>query len=278
MARDLEAVRLFIATPAYGGQVTTAYLESLLDAKTALEQDGARVAVYTVRNESLITRARNACVARFMAARTGGEPFTHLMFIDADIGFPREAIGRMLRFGQPVVAGCYPMKGIDFELIGEVARGGGPLAENPGLLEAAASSYPLNAPAIEEIRDGFIEVNDVGAGFLLLARGALERMVVASPERAYRCNVRGYDVPARDHELSGPLAHQALFEPEIDPETRQYLSEDFAFLRRWRALGGKVWVDIALPLAHVGTHEWRGDVGAYLERIGAVGRTRDPNR
>ena len=38
--------------------------------------------------------------------------------------------------------------------------------------------------------------------------------------------------------------HHALFECMIDPETKEYLSEDFGFCRRWRALGGKIWLDV----------------------------------
>jgi hypothetical protein len=274
--RSLSGVRLFIATPAYGGMVTTAYLESLLDARAALEADGATIAVYTVRNESLVTRARNACVARFLAARAGGEPFTHLMFIDADIGFPGEAIGRLLAFGEPVVAGCYPMKSIDYAAIAELARAGHPLAERPDTLEAATAAYPLNAPPITELRDGFIPVDDVGAGFLLLQRRVLEEMIAAGGETLrYTNNVAGYEVPARDHELAAPVLYHALFEAGIDPESRLYLSEDFAFLRRWRRLRpgeNRVWMDVTLPLRHLGSHEWRGHVGYFLERHGVLAR------
>jgi hypothetical protein len=271
--RRLEKVRLFIATPAYGGQVTTTYLESLLDARGALEAEGARVAVYAVRNESLITRARNACVARFLAARQGGEPFTHLMFIDADVGFPREAIGRLLAFGEPVTAGCYPMKWIDFAAVAALARDGHPLARQPEMLEAATATYPLSASAVTELRDGFVPVDAVGAGFLLLERRVLEEMIAAGGEALrYDNNVRGYEAPARDHELAGPLAYHALFEAWIDPVSRRYLSEDFAFLGRWRALGGRVWLDVTLPLTHVGSHEFRGHVGYFLERLGVLAR------
>lgn len=35
----------------------------------------------------------------------------------------------------------------------------------------------------------------------------------------------------------------ALFECMIDPETCEYLSGDYAFCARWRALGGKIWLD-----------------------------------
>jgi hypothetical protein len=43
-------------------------------------------------NESLITRARNTLVSQFLDAdKKDPDSFTHLMFIDSDIGFNGEA-------------------------------------------------------------------------------------------------------------------------------------------------------------------------------------------
>jgi hypothetical protein len=36
----------------------------------------------------------------------------------------------------------------------------------------------------------------------------------------------------------------------IDPETREYLSEDFGFCRLWRELGGKIRLDAEGSLVH----------------------------
>ena len=43
-------------------------------------------------NESLITRARNTLVSQFLDADKEDDSLTHLMFIDADIGFRGEAV------------------------------------------------------------------------------------------------------------------------------------------------------------------------------------------
>jgi hypothetical protein len=273
--RTLDGVRLFIATPAYGGFVTTIYLESLLAAKARLEAEGARVVVYTVTNESLITRARNACVARFRAARLEGEPFTHLLFVDGDVGFPPDAIPRLIRFGAPAVAGCYPLKAVDYAAIAEALRERPPLAASPEALESATLSYPLRAAPITEIRDGFVRVEEVGCGFLLLERRVLDQLIARyGDELRYVNDVAGYGEPSRTHELvADELTFHALFETAIDPATRRYLSEDYAFLRRWRELGGELWMDITLPLAHAGTHLHRGHVGYFLERLGVIDRT-----
>jgi len=58
----------------------------------------------------------------------------------------------------------------------------------------------------------------------------------------------------------------ALFECLIDPVTREYLSEDFGFCRRWRTLGGKIWLDVEGSLTHTGPHDF---VGAPALRFGA---------
>jgi len=41
------------------------------------------------------------------------------------------------------------------------------------------------------------------------------------------------------------LDRVSIFECMIDPDTGEYLSEDYAFCRRWLALGGEIWLDRA---------------------------------
>ena len=40
----------------------------------------------------------------------------------------------------------------------------------------------------------------------------------------------------------------------------RYFAEDFAFCRRWRDIGGKVYLCPDVPLDHVGFHTWSGAV------------------
>jgi hypothetical protein len=51
----------------------------------------------------------------------------------------------------------------------------------------------------------------------------------------------------------------------IDPDTGDYLSEDYTFCRRWRALGGEVWLDTRSKLMHIGPREFAGDAGARFQ-------------
>jgi hypothetical protein len=57
-----------------------------------------------------VKRARNDCVAYFLT----NTQFTHLFWIDADIGYSPEAAYRFLRADRDVVAGVYPLKREDW--------------------------------------------------------------------------------------------------------------------------------------------------------------------
>ena len=76
---------------------------------------------------SLITRSRNPLVARFLD--TPGA--SHLLFVDADIGFEVAQVARMLQLGEDLVAGMYPLKLIDWD---------------PGALARAHAGEPVEPP------------------------------------------------------------------------------------------------------------------------------------
>jgi hypothetical protein len=44
----------------------------------------------------------------------------------------------------------------------------------------------------------------------------------------------------------------------IDPVNRRYLSEDYAFCRRWQQMGGKIYADVTTVLGHVGNIRFFG--------------------
>src|SRR3989337_1972385 len=94
-----------IATPCYGGMLCVNYVTSVLRLRTACLQVGLSTEFYFGSGESLITRARNECVAYFLAR----PEYTHLFWIDSDIGFEPKDVLRILQSGYDVATGAYTL-------------------------------------------------------------------------------------------------------------------------------------------------------------------------
>ena len=61
-----------------------------------------------------------------------------------------------------------------------------------------------------------------------------------------------------DHQNRDLERYIAVFDCMIDPDTRRYLSEDYAFCRRWQQMGGKIFADVMTVLGHVGNIRFHG--------------------
>ena len=88
----LAGMHPVVVTPSHDGKYFHNYLISLLNFSSAAKDWGMPLDVYLHRGESLITRARNNCVAEFLAHPS----WTHLFWIDSDIGFSPQAAARLL--------------------------------------------------------------------------------------------------------------------------------------------------------------------------------------
>ena len=82
--------KIFLGMPMYGGLLSEATMHGLLDLQQWCLQSGVALRIQSMGNESLITRARNTIVSMMMDQTDFVA--THLLFIDADIGFTSENI------------------------------------------------------------------------------------------------------------------------------------------------------------------------------------------
>jgi hypothetical protein len=247
-----DQTHLFVATPCYGGLVTQRYMQSICALLEYGNSVGLAVSVELLGYDSLITRGRNTLVTTFLDNPTA----THLMFIDADIGFTTDQVERMLALNVPVSAGAYPLKILHYDqtVNDRVAAGEG--------LQTAQLRYVGSAcdGMLLEERDGFITAEFAGTGFMLIQRRALEEMMKAYPETRFTAS--------HNRATPNPSPNQyALFDCIIEPETGHYLSEDYTFCKRWRAIGGKVWLDTQSQLIHVGPHEFVGNASIRTANV-----------
>jgi hypothetical protein len=80
-------------------------------------------------------------------------------------------------------------------------------------------------------------IGSIGAGMIMMSRRCIERMLDVYPKRFL-----GED----------GKQHCQLFVSDGDK------SEDIGFCNRWTDIGGRIWADPAIEVAHVGVAEWRG--------------------
>lgn len=251
---------LVIATPCFSGLVTSFYAQSLLKLQQACTQRSIALNWLMFNGDALITRARAELVAHFLAAPAAP---SHLLFIDADIGFEPDQVFRLMDFDADITAAAYPAKMVDWERIVHAVNSGQPNAQ------AAALRYVFAVEDAARVvtRDGFIRAQYAGTGFLMVRRAALLKMCAANPHLRYR------RVDYQDDPLTESAHRFALFDCMIDPATGRYLSEDFAFCRRWTELGGEIWIDASSKLTHYGPVPFVGDFATQFTATPTAGNT-----
>jgi len=231
---------LFLSTPCYGGVCLQAYAESILKLQRMCAQNGVQLMLDTTENESLVHRARNISVARYMI-RTQADYF---MFIDADVKFEAESVLRLLRSGHDISCAVYPKKVVMWEQAEKAV-----LSNDARDLNKLAASLVMNFKSNNTpVKDGFVEVLDGPTGFLMIKRDVFTRMFEKYPE--LNCK--------NDHQNRDFEDYCAVFDCMIDPENRRYLSEDYAFCRRWQQMGGQIFADVTTTLGHVGNIRFFG--------------------
>ena len=100
---DLSTTLVMVPTPCFGGLLTQGYVELIVELAPYAGQEGFRVNLAILDNDSTTPPACNTLVAAILDA----PDLTQLMFINTDIEFPPQALGRLLRFNQEVAAGFH---------------------------------------------------------------------------------------------------------------------------------------------------------------------------
>jgi hypothetical protein len=223
-------MKILIATPVFGSVCTVPYTDTMVRLVRAFQRDRPSVALAGPRflASSQVSFSRNVFASMVLE-----EPsFTHLFFVDSDIGFAPNLLARMLEFDKPFVGALCPER--------PPAPTGRFVGEDELIPGAVAG--------------GFQRARQVGAGVLLLQRQVLERLAEAYPDLLVAVG----DSMA-DMRLKANLFQ--CFEHLCD-ERGRYLSEDISFCRRWTSLGGEVWVCIDEEITHSGMAHVSGSIAS----------------
>lgn len=224
---------VLIATPMYGGQCCSSFMISTLQITHKLTADKIPWNFYSINNESLITRARNKCVHEFLKTE-----YEHLFFIDADIGFSPQNFLDLLEAKKDIVCGVYFCKNIDWQRLEQIRF------SNFSNEQLKRSLLSPSINLIDVSKAGDIKMNELfeikygATGFMAIHRSVFEKLKKTTEQYNTLEDKGIYD----------------FFPTAISKETRQYLSEDYAFCENWRNLGGKIYMAPWVELAHTGSY------------------------
>lgn len=199
---------ILFCTPAYGGQVFAPHMQSCI----ALTRDLTAMDMsfeWLVRwNESLVHRARMGMTSEFLTNTDYG----YMMWLDADIEFSSDDVGKLWNLDADIAVGVYRMKSDNSKFAAWV----------DGKLVTDLDQF--NEP---------IEVDYAGTGFMLIKREVVEELAKVVP---HFTNERK-NIPA----LYQTPIHNGILE-----------SEDYHFCRIARENGFKVMMDPTIKLKHWG--------------------------
>lgn len=250
-------IAVLFATPSYDAKVYTGFFESMLKTIIILKHHNIEADLMFLPGDSLIPRARNNLVAKFLSFKK----FSHLMFIDSDIIWHPNAILRLLQNDKDLVGAAYPKKKILWKRLANI-KGHLPNKKqkhNENLdetefLKHHMIDYNFNVKddSIEQVKveNTVIKVKHIATGFMLMKREMLEKMCKEYPKLKYVDDVGALTEAEQKNAY-------ALFNCEID-EKGHFLSEDWLFCDRWRKIGGEVYIDFTIGLTHMGIHPFEG--------------------
>ena len=242
--------KILIGTPCYNGWVTTDYMVSMLGLQNELNRHGIGMSIEMPGSVSLIPIARNYIVSKLLQ----NKDLTHLLFVDADIGFEPSLVPRYLAANKDIVAGIYPLKHLDLPAVQRVPAGESIAATLHYAVSVCEGEQPTS--------DGFVRADYAATGFMLIQRHVLEQMAARYHDLKYQRSValQSSEAPTGSDHL------YALFDTSIDRDKSQYLPEDYTFCKRWRAMGGEIWVDVFSKFTHVGSFAYQGDFSVFVKR------------
>ena len=234
--------KIIIATPAFGEMFYTPYVQALLRLQRMADQRK-----WTIRHMAIsyanVGEARNALLTHWFDKTD----FTHLLFVDADMGFEPQLIADMLAFDKPIMGVIYAKRRVDLQKLASLAAKG----EKTERAIARAHDFiirPLQGRAPRRIK-GFMEVAGCGTGIMLIKRETIATMLKTLP-----------GINDSKAKTASPLA------AGLDRLIRAFdnieiagvpLMDDFAFCHRWHVLcKGEIWARADQAVTHIGLHKF----------------------
>ena len=217
MMEKIKAAKIYFALPSYDSRVDVNFLYSMMNTQNLLFHYGTENRLGIVQGDCYVARARNNLVSQFLKT-----DFTHLFFIDSDMGWDAESVVKLIAHDKDFICGAYQTKN-----------------------DKTPKTYAIDPmmDGNEWKRDGgLIRLRGAATGFMCIKRSVFEKMIPNYPDIAYM-------------NLSGEMEH-AFFHCSIrklrNMDHPLWYGEDIDFSHKWIAMGGEIFCDPDMAFTHAG--------------------------
>ena len=232
--------KIFVSVPILG-KPELKFMYSMYQATLSCPQH--RVRVYFNENDSLISRVRNVHMSVFFNEFKDCDYF---MSLDSDIEIlnaysNNNIFAKLVANDVDFTGGLYAIKKPDVRRCSSIAIDG----------------------TIPEFDTGLKEMRWLSSGCWCIKRSAVEKMVEAYPELSYDGDdnasgklIYGLYIPMLYNIKTEDLSPEEIQNKHLLRANRKYLSEDWSFCERWKAIGGKIHADTSIVLNHIGKKDY----------------------
>jgi len=188
---------------------------------------------------SIISLGRSVMFSKALADPN----WTHMMWIDDDIGWKPEDIMALLIHDKDIVGGSYPKRSYPIQ------RTHTPFNNKNFYLQSEKKGY----------EDEYIEeIKYLPTGFMMLTRKVCEDMAKKYAHLKFEFGDLNTKRDYPYYDVFGCFPYHDPEEPEKTEGTNgYYLTEDYAFCQRARDIGYSIYLSKKISLSHTGDHTFK---------------------
>lgn len=224
--------KIFLAVPVGSGTITYDCAESILRNTHILRDNGIEVVPYFKPSHIYVDRERNLCIKAFLESDCN-----EMVFIDSDVSFEDNSLLKLLKHDKDIVGGVYPFR------------------------KDNEDDYPVvirfnEQNNCKEEETGLVYADMIPTGFMRIQRRVFDRILEDSSDKSYSV--------VKDHEGVYTFFRTGI----LFPDDNTWYGEDVAFCKKWRMMGGELFVEPRITFYHTGMKQFKGNYHEHL-----MGRT-----
>lgn len=253
----IAGTKIYIGLPSYDGSINNQTHAGLMRLQKVCTMYGIGLQEDLFSGSSLIEMSRNRIVRNFLETDS-----THLVFIDADVGFFGDHILQLISHNKDIIGAVYPRKQFNWNNIKESIKQNPDI--NPDELEMLAVDYAYRSHNIDADYSQIMQLKYPEAlptGFLSIKRGVFEKMF----NKVRSIATDDGEIKEFFHvDVNGKLEINRNGTKVMIP---RHVSEDFFFSYLAYKNNIEVWLDPTIPLMHTGTYGFRGNLQKIVNLV-----------